>query len=185
MNLSDAIKDRMPQSLLDKVSEYKEYIPEPIRQKVMLKVWSLLNVPLIHWVRPKIIEMNEDRTVFEIPLNWRTKNHLGSMYFGALAIGADATCGFLAISQLEKSGRPYSLVFKDLQANFLKRAEGDAIFTCNEGEKVGRLVQRALDSLQREEEKLKVVITCPDCLGETPVAEFTMTLSIKIRSDKH
>ncbi len=36
-----------------------------------------------------------------IPLGWRTRNHLGSMYFGALATGADLVGGLLV---MEKGG---------------------------------------------------------------------------------
>ena len=46
-----------------------------------------------------------------MPLRRRTKNHLGSMYFGVLAVGADITGGFLAMEPIQESGRNITLNF--------------------------------------------------------------------------
>jgi acyl-coenzyme A thioesterase PaaI-like protein len=60
-----------------------------------LKLWAFgwLKVPMIAWVRPKVIELNDERSVIKIALTRRTKNHLNSLYFGALCVGADVTGG--------------------------------------------------------------------------------------------
>jgi hypothetical protein len=76
---------------------------------------------------------------------------------------------------IEQEGRKVSLVFKDLHADFLKRAEGDVLFTCDEGEKIRKLVARAMKSGERENMPVHVEATVA---GE-PVARFKLTLSLK------
>jgi hypothetical protein len=110
------------------------------------------------------------------------KNHLGSMYFGALCIGADAAGGLIAMRALQKlKGKKGSLIFKDFQATFLKRAEGETVFTCKEGIAIRELVQKAAESMERVEMPVHITATVPKKSGEEPVAEFTLTLSLKVK----
>ncbi|MHA0112018.1 hypothetical protein ACXYUI_33930, partial [Klebsiella pneumoniae] len=51
---------------------------------VYLRFFGLRKIPLILYLRPSIVEWSEARLVLKIPLRRRTKNQLGSMYFGAL-----------------------------------------------------------------------------------------------------
>jgi len=55
------------------------------------------------------------------------------MYFGVLAVGADVTGGFLAMRYIQASTSKIALIFKDFKAEFLKRAEGDVHFVCEDG----------------------------------------------------
>ena len=84
-------------------------------------------------VMPKVLEINERRCVVRIALNWRTRNHLRSMYFGALCIGADVAGGLIAFHLSSKQNAKVSFVFKDMKAEFLKRAEDDVHFSCEDG----------------------------------------------------
>jgi len=75
-----------------------------------------------------------------------------------------------------------AFLFKDFHADFLKRAEGAVVFTCNDGEKLGRLLLQAEESGEREEDSVQVVATVPEKLGDEPVAVFNLTISMKSRS---
>lgn len=59
----------------------------------MLKQFGKHKVKLIDYCTPEILEISDDHLSLKIPLNEKTKNHLESMYFGALAIGADVAAG--------------------------------------------------------------------------------------------
>jgi hypothetical protein len=129
-----------------------------------------------------VVELTEARCVVRIPLRRWTKNHLGSMYFGALAIGADCAGGLLAMDQIKRSGQPVSLVFKAFQATFLKRPEADVYFICEEGAAIRDQVRRTLASGERLTEPMHIqaAVKLPDGTFE-PVAEFTLELSLKRR----
>jgi acyl-coenzyme A thioesterase PaaI-like protein len=151
-----------------------------LKQTLGMRAWALTNVFLLYFVKPTIVELNGERCVVKIPLNWRTKNHLKSMYFGALCIGADVAGGLMAFEEVRKKGARITFVFKDITAKFLKRPEGDVYFTNADGAKVQALVDRALASGEREETTVHVTATVPSISNE-PVAEFDLTLSIKRR----
>jgi len=146
---------------------------------LFIKYFGLTKVPLIFYCRPKVVKLSNSSVTLKIPLLRRTKNHVGSMYIGALAVGADLTSALLALNIINKSKIKIIPIFKDLNANFLKRAEGDVHFVCNEGEKINKMIDTVIKDKIRVNEKINVVAYVPDKLGENPVAEFSLTLSIK------
>jgi acyl-coenzyme A thioesterase PaaI-like protein len=158
------------------------FMPENKQATLMLRLFGFTKIPLLLYVRPSVVEISEKKVVVKIPLRRRTKNHLRSMYFGALAIGADCSGGLMAMRLIEESPHNIALVFKTLSAEFLKRAEGDVYFTCEEGDAIAELVNEAALSSERVESPIHVVATVPGKLGNEPVAKFTLILSIKKRS---
>ena len=149
------------------------------KQTLGVRLWALKNVFLIWVASPTIVEVSDRRCVVRIPLSWRTKNHLGSMYFGALCIGADVAGGLIAFHLMQQQKVRLSFVFKDVKASFLKRPEADVMFTCEDGEAIQETVRRAIESGERQESTVRVVATCPKKLGDEPVATFELTLSLK------
>ncbi len=152
------------------------------QQTLGMRLFGWLKIPLLASVRPSVVELNETRCVVRIPLRRRTRNHLGSMYFGALAIGADCAGGLLAMDQIKRSGGKVSLVFKSFQATFLKRPEADVFFICEAGQAIRDQVQRTLASEDRITEPMAIQAAVKLIDGSfEPVAEFTLELSLKRR----
>ncbi|HEY8887948.1 MAG TPA: DUF4442 domain-containing protein, partial [Gallionella sp.] len=56
-----------------------------------LRLFGFAKIPMMLYVRPSVMEISNERVVVRIPLTRRTRNHLGSMYFGALSVGADCS----------------------------------------------------------------------------------------------
>ena len=144
----------------------------------LIQLFGITKVPMIWYCKPKVIEHTDEKIEIKIPLKRKTKNHLGSMYFGVLAVGADITGGFLAMDPIQESGRKINLIFKDFKADFLKRPEGDVHFTCNDGLAVKELVDRVSKSSDRHNFKLSIEATVPSISSEV-VAKFELTLSLK------
>jgi acyl-coenzyme A thioesterase PaaI-like protein len=157
-------------------------IPATVLGTLSLRLFGLTKIPLLLYVRPSVVELSEKRVVVKIPLRRRTRNHLRSMYFGVLTVGADCAGGLIAMRQIQKSPYDISLVFRTMTVEFLKRAEGDVLFTCDEGQAVSDLVTAAIESTDRVEMPVHIVATVPSKLGNEPVALFTLTLSLKKRS---
>lgn len=145
-----------------------------------LKVFGITKIPLIWYCRPRILTFTKEETQVRIPLRRRTRNHLRSMYFGALAVGADVTGGFTAFMIAKESGHKMSFVFQDFEAKFLKRPDADVVFTCTDGLKVIELVNQAAQSGERLSAPVKVTACCPDISDEL-VATFTLTISLKVK----
>jgi hypothetical protein len=152
--------------------------------KATLKVraWSFVNVWFLFLARPSILELNADRCVVRVPLNWITRRRdIRAMYLGTLCMGADVAAGLIAFEMVADKKVNVSFIFKDMQANFLKRAEGDVVFTNNDGPVVQELIRRTLETGERQEATVRVTATVPKKLGAEPVATFGLTLSLKRR----
>ena len=154
-------------------------VPEVTKATWKLRAFALLKIPMIAFLGPRVTEINSGRISITIPLGYRSRNHLKSMYFGALAAGADLAIGLLAMKNIEESGEKIQLIFKDFSAEYLKRAESDVQFICEDGEKITALVQRACASEDRVQETFHAYALTPATLGTEPVAKFALTLSLK------
>lgn len=152
------------------------------RETALLWLFSLRKLPLVFWLRPRIVEMGQTRSVLKIRFTRRTRNHVNSMYFGALCVGAELAPGTLAMNLLRAQPEKYTFVFKDFYAEFLKRCEADVYFVFEQGEKIEQAIARAKASGERENVALDVVAVIPSESSEEPVAKFKLTLSLKKRA---
>ena len=155
------------------------------KSTMLIRILGITKIPMIWFCKPSVVEIDEDHCVLKIKLKRKTKNHVNSMYIGALTVGADLAGGILALELVNKSGRKMNPVFKDMQANYLKRAEGNVYFSCTEGAKIKEMVKKAVDTGERINQPVNITATVPDKLGNKPVAEFVLTLSLKDITPKY
>ena len=146
-----------------------------IKKTVLLRTFSIAKWPLLFMTSPRVIELSEHNCRLLMPFRKIIKNHYGSVYFGALAMGADACVGLLAFERIKASGESVNFIFKSFQADFLKRAEGDTIFICNEGEQIEALIAEAIESGERVHRGIKGSAT----VNGEEVFRFTLELSLK------
>ncbi|WP_070963452.1 DUF4442 domain-containing protein [Vibrio sonorensis] len=151
------------------------------KANLYLSLFGFFKVPLIWLCRPKIVELDGEHVVVKLPINRRNKNHLNSMYFGALCVGADIAGGFMAMSKAKEKGQRISLAFKAVEGQFLKRPEADVHFICQDGRLIEQMLDRALESGERINHEVKITATCPSITGDEVVADFKLTLSLKRR----
>ena len=154
----------------------KEVSIAKIRWKLFLL--GLFKIPLIFFVSPRINFISSEKCIVKIKLKRRTKNHLNSMYFGAMAVGADVAVGIHAYYLSESSNCSISLAFKSFRAEFLKRAETDIVFYCEQGTKIKQMIETSKSNQKRINEIIEV--NAIDKMQET-VARFQMELSIKVK----
>lgn len=139
---------------------------------------SVVKIPLIGFVKPRLLVIDENQVKMKIRLRRRTKNHLKSMYFGALAVGADVAAGIHAFYFSEKMGRKVSFAFKGMNAEFLMRAESDVIFQSDEGQLVKAAMEKSRDEEVRVNQPIKVKAL--NNSGEE-VAIFEMIVSVRVK----
>ncbi len=143
----------------------------------MLFLLGLVKIPLIGYLRPKLISLDDKSVKVKIKFRRRSKNHLNSMYFGALAVGADVSGGIHAFYFSRKHNKKVSFAFKGMKAEFLKRAESDVIFECSQGKLIEQIV---LDSFEKKERiNQNVTVEARNTDGEV-VATFEMEISVKV-----
>ena len=148
-------------------------------ESMKLRMVTWWQIPVICYCRPKIIHLDDESCKLRIPLNWRTRNHVQSMYIGVFTVGADLTGGLLTLRSIQKRKRKVVLIFKDFHANFFKRAEQDVIFICKDGAEIYHAVQQAVDKGERINLPINITAMLSQDTEDEPVANFRLTLSIK------
>jgi acyl-coenzyme A thioesterase PaaI-like protein len=157
-------------------------LPTRFRETIKLRAFGLFKIPILFLISPTILEINEEKVEVQVPLNRRTRNHLHSMYFAVLAAGADCACGALAFYLINQRAKGrISLIFKDFKADFLKRAEGDVIFSCVQGALIQEAIEKVLQTRERQNLPVDVLASVSTPEGAEQVARFVLTLSMKVR----
>lgn len=147
-----------------------------------LWLFGLFKIPLIFYCRPKIVAINAEEVIVKIPLRRRTRNHLGSMYFGALAVGADVAGGFLAFAMARAQNLKMSLAFGSFRADFLKRPESDVYFQCISGPLVQEMFNASKATGERQNQMVSINAYTIEKCEKIEVAVFQLELSIKLKS---
>ena len=147
------------------------------KMRLILLLLGLFKIPMIGFVRPRIMEMDDQKVKIRIRLRRRTRNHLGSMYFGALAVGADLAGAIHSV--YFTGGKGMSMSFKSMHAEFLKRADGDVFFESKGGVIIREMIEESRDTGERLNRMVEV--SAKNIKGEL-VAHFKMEISIKMKS---
>lgn len=159
----------------------KNILPKTLQDTIYVRLFGLIKVPLIFYVSPQVLKLDDNECEVKIPLSRKTKNHLNSMYFGVLCTGADIAGGLVAMNEIEKSGKKIALSFKDFKADFLKRAHGDVHFCCTQSKDIKKFVQDVIVSKERMNFPVQIEAIVPSKPEDGVVATFTLTLSLKVK----
>lgn len=152
------------------------------RFRFFLWYFGHFNVPLIGYLKPSLITLTDETIVIKIKLTRRSKNHLQSMYFGALAVGADLAGGLHGFYHADKAHANVLLAFKSFQAQFLKRPESDVYFVCNMGDVVKNMISESKKTGQRINKPLIINAYTNYLQQPDEVANFILELSLKVVS---
>ncbi|MDB3905276.1 DUF4442 domain-containing protein [Crocinitomicaceae bacterium] len=147
------------------------------KMRWLLFLLGFMKIPMIRYTRPKLLAIDDNTVRVKIKLRRRTKNHLSSMYFGALSVGADIAGGIQVFYFSKKMDRKVSFAFKGMNAQFLKRAESDIIFESHEGQKIQKAMEKSLIEGARINDS--IMVEAKNDAGEI-VATFEMIVSVRV-----
>jgi acyl-coenzyme A thioesterase PaaI-like protein len=145
--------------------------------RFQLFLLGVFKIPMIGFIHPRLISIDDQSVTIKIKLRRKSKNHLNSMYFGALAVGADIAGGIHTFYYSEQSGGKISFSFKDMKADFLKRAESDVTFISDGGDIIKSMLEKSKNTGDRQNDHVKVIAYNEN---KEVVAEFLMGVSLKV-----
>jgi hypothetical protein len=125
---------------------------------------------LTHWT--------EDEVVVKIKRFRLTKNHLKSIYFSALMVGAVCAPGLHAFAHASTGETKFSLAFKSCKAIFYFRPYTDVFFHATTGNLLKEMIVRIRSTQLRFHEFIPVTVS--DANGKL-VAEIHMELSLRVK----
>ncbi|MEK7358204.1 MAG: DUF4442 domain-containing protein [Bdellovibrionota bacterium] len=142
---------------------------------------SLAKLPLLAFISPRVIKCTGAQSIVQVGLGFRTRNHLGVMYFGALAMGAELSIALKAVQEIQRAGQRIDFLFKNFKCEFHKRADGDVQFICDEADKVTALILASAGSPERMEGTFKGRAIVPS-KSQDSIMDYELTLTVKNRS---
>jgi hypothetical protein len=154
----------------------KKYLQD-IRSPWKLRYYFLRNLPSAAWWGLRIQEVSAQRAAVVIPYNWRTKNPFRSIYFAALAGAGELSTGVLA-NMARMRGGPISMLVVGQSSEFVKKATTPTVFTCEQGDMVQAVVQKAIET--QAAQTLTMESTGRNTAGEV-VCKVYITWSFKAK----
>ena len=81
----------------------------------LINAYCAVNIPLLAFITPRVVELNDSRAVVRVRLDRRSRNHLGVMYFGALAMGSELSIALKALTAIHGSGKKIDFIAQEMQ----------------------------------------------------------------------
>lgn len=151
------------------------------RFKLFFWYFCHFKVMMIGYLKPRLVTLNEVEIVIFLPLRRRSRNHLKSMYFGALAVGADLAGGIHGFYHAKLAQCEVALIFKSFQAQFLRRPESGVYFICTEGLIVQQMIEEGKKTGERITRPINISAYTDYPNSSHKVAHFILELSLKVR----
>jgi uncharacterized protein DUF4442 len=144
------------------------------------KMWFyfLLKLPSAWFWGMKIISVDQDKGVVNLPYNWFSKNPFRSIYFAAQTGAAELSTGLLGLIAIEDKP-PMSMLITGVEGEFVKKSDSLTTFTCNDGGKIRGAVDLAITSGAGQ--AVTVTSIGIDSYGDV-VSRFKFTWSFKTKS---
>ena len=132
----------MSLSAFDLVERVRAYSPRAAN--VLLERAIPLMIPLSSGLAVRVVDVADTRAELRMPLRRRTRNHVGSMYFGAQMTLADLTAGVLIFRRFPPG--PYGALIKRVEADFLAKAKTELRCVCALDEEASKALDQVRTS---------------------------------------
>ena len=155
--------------------KFRDDFLSPFKQRL----FYLKNLPMGLISGIKLIQLDEETSVAEVPFRWCNKNPYRSMYFAVQSMAAELSTAGPVMLALKGFEIDTALIIVDLKAEFVKKAQSKIIFTCLDYAKI----YDAVAQLKRAGDTAAVTVkTAGKDINGDEVTVFYFTWSFKRRS---
>jgi hypothetical protein len=135
-------------------------------------------LPAAFFAGLRIQHFDANSCTVKIKYSWFSKNPFKSVYFAVEAMAAEMCSGMLAFGQVYQRNPKISMLVVKMEVNFIKKATGTILFTCEDGAAIQAAINESIAS--GEGRTLVCVSKGKNSANET-VAEFFITWSFKAK----
>ncbi len=162
----------------DAQSSQTKHLIGQLRNNSKMRYYFFTKLPSLLWWGIRIKSCTHLKTEITIPFGWRTQNPYKSIYFAAQAGAGEFATGMLCLIAMQGRKDISMLVVKQ-EAVFTKKASSRTTFTCEDGQAVIDIMQKALET--GEGHTLTMTSIGRNAEGEE-VSQVRITWSFKKRS---
>ncbi len=156
-------------------SKFLQLINHPFKFRLFL----LAKLPSAFFAGVRVIKADEEKCTVKVPYKWFSQNPFKSTYFACLSMAAEMSTGVLALAHVHKRTPAISMLVQKVEGDFIKKATGITIFTCEDGPIIQQTIEDAITT--KEGKIVSARSSGKNAAGEI-VAEFIITWSFKERN---
>ena len=152
---------------------------QPILFLMLKRFFLFQKLPAAFFSGLRMVHFDATTCTVKIKYSWFSQNPFKSIYFAVEAMAAELCSGMLAFGQVYKRNPKISMLVVKMEVNFIKKATGTILFTCEDG----AMIQSAInESIETGEGKTIVCISKGKNSANETVAEFLITWSFKAKT---
>lgn len=151
-----------------------------IKHPVKFRIFLLSKLPAAFFSGVRVVSADEEKCSVKIPYKWFSTNPFKSTYFACLSMAAEMSTGVLALAHIYKRQPAISMLVSKVEGNFLKKATGITIFTCDDGLIIKQTIE---DAIMSGEGRIVTAKSYGRNNANEIVAEFAITWSFKVKSN--
>ena len=149
-----------------------------INNPILFRFFLFQKLPAAFFSGLRMVHFDASTCTVKVKYSWFSQNPFKSIYFAVEAMAAEMCSGMLASAQVYQRNPKISLLVVKLEVNFVKKATGTVLFTCEDG----ALIQSAInESIETGEGKTIVCMSKGKNSANETVAEFLITWSFKAK----
>lgn len=148
---------------------------------IKLNTFTFFKLPSAFWSGVRVKSISAEICQTTVKHGWFNQNPFKSMYFAVQAMAAEFTTGALVMYRIKESGKDVSMLVAQNKAVFTKKATGRITFTCNQGNLIADVIQKAIDTNEGQTVWLTSIGVNEN--GEQ-VSEMQFEWTLKARSKK-
>ena len=143
------------------------------------RLYYLKSLPMGLLSGIRLIQLDEEKSVTEVPFRWCNKNPFNSMYFAVQSMAAELSTAAPILMALKGVDADIALIIVDLKAEFVKKAQSKITFSCIDYDEICN----AVTQLKQADDTVAVTIkTTGRDAADNEFAIFYFTWSFKRRS---
>jgi len=136
------------------------------------------SLPMVLISGVRLIRLDEEKSVTEVPFRWINKNPFKSIYFAVQSMAAELSTAAPVIMALKAVDADVAFIIVELKAEFIKKAQSRVVFTCEEFGKIND----AMSQLSKPGDTMTITAeTVGRDMSDEEVARFYFTWSFKVR----
>lgn len=111
---------------------------------IKLNTFTFFKLPSAFWSGVRVKSISPQTCEVTVKYGWFNQNPFKSMYFAVQAMAAEFTTGALVMFHIKESNENISMLVAQNKAIFTKKATGKITFTCNQGNLIADVIQKAI-----------------------------------------
>jgi len=160
---------------MNNASQFLQLIKHPVKFRLFL----LSKLPSAFFSGVRVIDADEKSCRVRVPYKWFSQNPFKSTYFACLSMAAEMSTGVLALAHIHKRQPSVSMLVLKVEGNFIKKATGITVFTCEDGITIKKTIEDAVIS---NEGKIVTARSYGRNTAGEIVADFAITWSFKVKA---